>query len=64
MQNALMAATRIIFVVVEVLIVGILCFGSHFPFGFSLEHFQASNVVDSSITPSQSPAVDDFRDIS
>jgi hypothetical protein len=37
---------------------------SHFPFGFSLEHFQALSVVDSSITPSQSPAFDDLPDIS
>ena len=33
---------------------------SHFPFGFSLEHLQASNVVDPSITPSQSPDFEVF----
>ena len=36
---------------------------SHLPFGFSLERFQASHVVDASITPSQSPSFDDFSDI-
>jgi hypothetical protein len=37
---------------------------SHFPFGFILAHFQASNVVDSSITPSQGRTSDDLADIS
>ena len=36
----------------------------HFSFGFILRHFQASNVVDFSITPLQNPAFDDFPDIS
>ncbi len=33
---------------------------SHFPFGVSLEHFQASDIGDSKITPSQSQACDGF----